>query len=38
MNVLRSVFANKWYWLALAFILAFLVYHAPRLALSIPFI
>jgi hypothetical protein len=38
MENVKTLFAKKWFWVALAIGLAFLVYHAPRVANSLPFI
>lgn len=38
MDTMRLALTKRWVWIALALILAFLVYHAPRIAYSIPFI
>lgn len=38
MDTMKQAFTNRWVWLALALILAFLAYLAPRVAYSIPFI
>lgn len=31
-----SILTNKWVWLVMALAVGFLVYHAPRLAISMP--
>lgn len=38
MENLKIAFMNRWIWYALAIIIAFLVYHAPRFTYSLPFI
>lgn len=38
MNTVKQVITKRWAWILMAALLAFLVYHAPRLAHSIPFI
>ena len=36
-TVITKKWLRKWLWLACAVAVAFLVFHAPRIALSIPF-
>lgn len=38
MNAVKFVKTNRWVWVVLVLVLAFLVYHAPRIAQSLPFI
>ena len=38
MDSVRNLISNRWFWFAAAVLLAFLIYHAPRIAHSIPFI
>ncbi len=38
MNSLKSVITNKWFVLAIAILVAFLIFQAPRIAYSLPWI
>lgn len=35
---IKSLPSHRWFWAGLAFVLAFLIYHAPRIAVSLPLI
>lgn len=38
MDAVKIVITKKWFWMILALLAAFVVYHAPRLANSLPLI
>lgn len=38
MNSLKSVISNKWFVLAVIILVAFLIFQAPRIAYSLPWI
>ncbi len=38
MKSIKSVIVNKWVLISVAVVLAFLVFHAPRIAYSLPWI
>jgi hypothetical protein len=38
MAAVKELMTNKWLWIALTLLIAFLVYHAPRIADSLPLI
>lgn len=38
MDAVKELMTKKWFWMALTLLMAFLIYHAPRLADSLPLI